>query len=330
MNIMRALVITEYGGPEVFREARLPIPEASPGTVVVRVRAFGLNHAEAYFRRGVWGDVARVTGIECAGEVHDPGSSGLPKGQRVFALMGGMGRTIDGSYAEYVRVPEANVVSFRSTKDWVDLASIPESYATAWTFLHHNLEVKSGQTLVVRGGTSALGQAAIDIARDLGLHVLATTRSPEKARILEGLGAEPLLEGRDLSTALRARMPGGVDRLLDIVGTSTLLDSLKMVRYGGRVAMAGFLGGAEPLAFDPLAHLPSGVQLSFFASAFVFGGSDLPLTRIPFADFVERAERGAYRSAPAHVFEFDQIVEAHRLMESGEARGKIVVRAPAS
>src|SRR5882724_13276837 len=140
MREMRAIVITRFGEPEVLREERLPIPEATPGTVVVRVRAFGLNHAEAYFRKGVWGEVAKVTGIECAGEVHDPGASGLEKGARVFALMGGMGRTINGSYAEYVCAPQANVVPFRSTMDWVDLAAIPESYATAWTFLHHNLE----------------------------------------------------------------------------------------------------------------------------------------------------------------------------------------------
>ncbi len=115
---------------------------------------------------------------------------------------------------------------------------------------------------------------------------------------------------------------------MDIIGTSTLLDSFKMVRYRGRVAMAGFLGGSAPFAFDPLVQLPSGVQFSFFASAFIFGGPHLPLSQIPFSDFVARAERGVYRTAPAHIFDFDQLVEAHRLMESGEARGKIVVRAP--
>ena len=172
-----------------LRETQLPIPEATPGTLVVRVRAFGLNHAEAYFRKGAWGDVPKVTGIECAGEVHDPGSTALGKGQRVFALMGGMGRTIDGSYAEYVRVPVANVVPFESTSEWTELAAIPESYATAWTFLRHNLEAISGQVIVVRGGTSALGQATINIARGLDVRVLATTRSRDKAHILERLGA---------------------------------------------------------------------------------------------------------------------------------------------
>jgi NADPH:quinone reductase-like Zn-dependent oxidoreductase len=328
MESMRAIVITKYGGPEVLREERRPIPEASRDTVVVRVRAFGLNRAESMFRSGAWGDVPKVTGIECAGEVHDPGGSRLVRGQRVFALMGGMGRAFDGSYAEYVRVPESSVVPLDSGADWADLAAIPESYATAWTFLHHNLAVASGQTIVIRGGTSALGQAAINLAREMRVRVLATSRSREKARLLESLDAEPLVEADDLATEVRRRVPAGVDGVLDIVGTRTMLDSLKMPRYGGRVAMAGFLGGHAPVTLDPVLQLPSGVHLSVFASAFVFGGPDGPLSAIPFAEFVERAARGVYRAKPAHVFEFGQIVEAHRLMDAGEARGKMVVLAP--
>jgi NADPH:quinone reductase-like Zn-dependent oxidoreductase len=328
MSTMKAIVITKYGDPDVLRIQELPIPRVTDDTVVVRVRAFGLNHAEAYFRKGAWGDVAKVTGIECAGEVHDPGKSGLATAQRVFALMGGMGRTINGSYAEYVRVPSTNVVPVRSNLDWETLAAIPESYATAWTILHHNLDVRPGQRLVVRGGTSALGQAAIQIGRELGLQVHATSRTRDKSRIVESLGAAPLLESPALSSTLRKLVPGGVDAVLDIVGTSTLLDSFKMVRYRGRVAQAGFLGGADPLAIDPMTQMPSGVQYSFFASAFVFGGPDLPLSDIPFGDIVERGERGAYRVEPAHVFDFGDIVLAHQLMESGNARGKIVVRAP--
>jgi NADPH:quinone reductase-like Zn-dependent oxidoreductase len=324
---MRAVVITRYGNPEVLRLESRPIPVADSGTVVVRVRAFGLNHAEAYFRRGLWGEVAKVSGIECAGEVHDPGSSPIRRGQRVFALMGGMGRSIDGSYAEYVRVPTHHVVPIESTLDWVPLAALPESYATAWTFLHQNLELRRGQILLIRGGTSALGQAAINLARALDARVLATTRSREKLELLQGLGAVPLLDAPALSAEVRRLHPAGVDAVLEVVGTSTLLDSLRMARYRGRVAMAGFLGGGGPLAaFDPLVSLPSGVQLSFFASAFCFGTPELPLTDIPFQDFVTQVERGVYRAAPAHLFELEAIVEAHQLMESGEARGKIVVR----
>ena len=328
MNDMRAIVISAPGGPEVLQERRLPIPEATEDSVVLRIRAFGLNHAEAYFRRGVWGEVAQVSGIECVGEVHDPGGSELCEGQRALALMGGMGRSINGSYAQYVRVPVANVVPIESTRAWPELAAIPESYATAWTFLQQNLQLSAGHTLVVRGGTSALGQAAINLARDWGVRVLATTRSPAKTVILESLGAEPLLDAPALSAEILERVPAGVDAVLDIVGTSTLLDSFKMVRYRGRVALAGFLGGGTPLTLDPLRGMPSGMQFSFFASAFVFGTPDLPLSDIPFAEFIARAEQGIYKTSPAHVFEFERIVDAHRLMESGAARGKIVVVTP--
>jgi NADPH:quinone reductase-like Zn-dependent oxidoreductase len=239
-----------------------------------------------------------------------------------------MGRDIDGSYAEYVRVPETNVVPIESKRDWVELAAIPESFATAWAFLRHNLELRSGQTLVVRGGTSALGQAAIQLARSFEARVFATTRSRDKAGILEGLGAEPLLERPDLSVEVRARVPAGVDAVFELVGVTTLVDSLKMVRYRGRVAMGGFLGGQGPIVIDPLGQFPSGAQLSFLASPFVFGTANLPMSEIPFADFVARAERGEYKTAPAHVFDFgaEAMVEAHRLIESGAARGKIVAR----
>jgi NADPH:quinone reductase-like Zn-dependent oxidoreductase len=127
---------------------------------------------------------------------------------------------------------------------------------------------------------------------------------------------------------VRRRFPRGVDAVLDILGMSAVLESLKMVRYGGRVAVAGFLGGQDAVPFDVLRDLPSGVQLSFFASAFVLGGPDLPLAAVPFQSFVGQAERGVYSAAPAHVFAFEEIVAAHRLMDAGTARGKIVVRAP--
>jgi NADPH:quinone reductase-like Zn-dependent oxidoreductase len=312
----------------VLQEQVLPIPEPSKDSVVLRVRAFGLNHAEAYFRSGAWGVVAKVSGIECVGEIHEPGGGKLSKGQRVLALMGGMGRSINGSYAQYVRVPVANVLAIDSARPWSELAAIPESYATAWAFLRQNLDVSSGQTLLVRGGTSALGQAAINVARDLEVRVLATTRSHEKRGILEALGAEALVDSAELSAEVLKRVPKGVDAVLDIVGTGSLLDSFKMVCYRGRVALAGFLGGGSPLQLDPLRDMPSGMQFSFFASALVFGTPNLPLSDIPFGDFIARAERGVYKAAPAHVFDFSQIVEAHRLIESGNARGKIVVVAP--
>jgi NADPH:quinone reductase-like Zn-dependent oxidoreductase len=325
---MRAVVIEQFGGPEQLKLRERPEPAPLPGHVVIEVKAFGLNHAEIYFRKGVWGDVARVSGIECVGVVRADPDGRFAVGQTVAALMGGMGRTIDGSYAEVTRVPAANVVALDTTLPWEELAAIPESYATAWTCLHRNLALAPGHTVLIRGATSALGQAAVNIAVGIGAQVIATTRNPDRFATLRALGAQrPMRDGAALSHDVRRHHPNGIDAVLDLIGTSTLLDSLAMVRPDGRVCMAGFLGGGASLAgFDPLSHMPSGVHLSFFASAFTFGNADYPLTDIPLQQIVDRAAVGTYQAKPARVFGLDEIQDAHRLIESGEANGKVVVR----
>jgi NADPH:quinone reductase len=237
---MRAIVIKQYGGPEVLAIEERPIPEPKPGHVIVEVKAFGLNRAETYMRSGAWGDVAEISGIECVGVVRSDPEGRFVPGQKVTALMGGMGRLFNGSYAELTRVSSANVVPIATNLPWEDLAAIPESYATAWSGVCGNLALSSGQTLVVRGATSALGQAAINIAADLGARVIATTRNARRRTMLEGLGAnEVLLESPELSKRVRELHPKGVDAVLDIVGNSTVLDSLAMARRGGRVCVVG-------------------------------------------------------------------------------------------
>src|ERR1700738_2951211 len=174
---MQAIVIRSFGGPEELVLRELPLPESKIGEVVIQVKAFGINRAEIYFREGLWGDVARVTGIECVGLVEGDPSGRFIAGQKVMAVLGGMGRTTNGSYAEYTRVPATNVIAIESELPWEELAAIPESYATAWSCLHGNLALITGQTLLVRGGTSALGQASINIATQLSARVIATTRN---------------------------------------------------------------------------------------------------------------------------------------------------------
>jgi NADPH:quinone reductase-like Zn-dependent oxidoreductase len=256
---MRVIVRQEYGGPDQLVIQELAIPQPRPSHVVIQVKAFGLNHAETYMRKGQWGNVAKVSGIECVGIVEADQDGRFAQGAKVAALMGGMGRTVDGSYAEYTCVPATNVVPIQSELSWEELAAIPESYATAWARLHGNLALAGGQTLVIRGATSALGQAA-------------------------------------------------------------------MVRRGGRVCLAGFLGGLEPIpSFNPLLQMPSGVHFSFFGS-FMFGMPEFPLSDVPLQTIIDRATAGAYQAKPAAVFRFDEIREAHRLMEANRADGKLVVR----
>lgn len=324
---LRAIVRQAFGGPEQLMIEEVPTPAPSTGEILLRVRAFGINRAEQYFRTGAWGDVHAISGIECVGEVESDPSNQYRRGQKVLALMGGMGRSIPGSYAEFVCVSSRNVVAITSSLSWPALAALPESYGTAWACLMDNLQLKAAQTLLIRGATSALGQAAVNIARVAGANVFATVRNPDGIERVKAIGADcGLLESHDLSQDVRKLVPGGLDAVLDIVGTSTVLDSLRALKRGGRVCLAGFLGGSVPLEkLDPLAHLPSGRHLSFFGSAFAFGTPEYPLSDIPFQHIVDHATSGAYKAAPAHVFQFNEIQRAHRMMDDQAARGKMVV-----
>jgi NADPH:quinone reductase-like Zn-dependent oxidoreductase len=324
---MRAIVTSTHGGPDVLTITELPDPQPADGEVVIDIEAFGLNHAELYFRDGRWGDldVAPVTGIECAGTIALDRTGRLAPGTKVVAIMGGMGRTRNGTYAEKVSVPATNVVAVDTGLSWADLVAVPETYATAWTTLHHNLAVAPGQTVLVRGATSALGQAVVNIAADFGVAVIATTRNPERRALLFDLGAKDVLLD-DGGLATQAQAAGIViDAAVDLVGSSALRDTLAVVRPGGRVCQIGFLGGLGPVVdFDPLVDLPSGVQLSFFGS-FMFGSEHFPLDAVPVQELIAKAEAGVYQAKPARVFGFDEVPEAHKVMEANQALGKLVV-----
>ncbi|MFC6984256.1 zinc-binding dehydrogenase [Streptomyces cirratus] len=237
-----------------------------------------------------------------------------------------MGRTRNGSYAELVTVPASNVTAVDSSLGWAELAAVPEVYATAWSGLFGNLGLRPGERVLVRGATSSLGQAAVNLAVDHGASVLATTRNPAHALLLEELGAEEVLidDGH-----LAAQVSGGghaVDAVFDLVGNSVLRDSLATVRPRGRVCQLGFLGGLEPVRdFNPITDLPSGVQLSFFGSAFVLGGPDFPLADVPLDAIYAKVESGVLSARPVRTFRFEEIVEAHRVMEAGGALGKMTV-----
>ena len=326
---MKAIVIQANGGPEGLALGDLSDPQPKPGHVIVEVKAFGVNAAEIHMRQGDWPEAAKVSGIECAGVVKDDPDGVLSPGQTVVALMGGMGRSIWGSYAQYTNVPRSNVVAVKTSLPWDALAAVPESYATAYSCLFGNLEVKEGQILLVRGATSALGQAAINLAAHAGARVIATTRKRERFAALERLGARHcLVEGPGLGARVREVHPQGIDAVLDLVGNSVVLESLTVVRRGGRVCEAGWLGGLAPIAsFNPVLQLPTGVHYSLFGS-FVYGTREFPLSEVPLQSIVDAVAAGKYKAAPAKVFAFEQIREAHALMESGGANGKIVVMGP--
>ncbi len=321
---MRAIVLEKFGGLDSLVYTELPEPEPLEGHVVIEIKAFGINHAEMHMRRGEWAEAAKVSGIECVGIVKSCPGGEFPVGAKVAALMGGLGRTINGSYAEYTRAPVSNVALIEADVPWAELAAIPETYATAWTCLFRNLDIKQGETLVIRGATSSFGQAAVKLAVNAGAKVIATSRSPARFAMLEALGASRVeLEGPDLSKRIAEAKQ--IDAVLDLVGNSVILDSLAMLRRGGRACLAGWLGGLAPIAdFNPLLQMSSGVYLTFFGS-FVFGTPGFPLSDVPLQQIAADVAAGRLDATPSRVFAFDEIREAHRVMEANEANGKMVV-----
>src|SRR5260370_3688737 len=285
---MRAIVLEKFGGLDSLVIKELPEPEPQAGHVVIQVKAFGINHAEIHMRRGEWAEAAPVSGIECVGLVKSCPGGEFPIGAKVAALMGGLGRTINGSYAEYTRAPASNVARIESDLPWAELAAIPETYSTAWTCLFRNLEITEGQTLVIRGATSSFGNAAVNLAVNAGTHVIATTRNPRRFAALEELGADRAeLEAPGLSERIAEAKQ--IDAVLDLVGNSTILDSLAMLRRGGRACLAGWLGGLAPIAdFNPLLQMASRVYLTFFSS-FVFRTPGFPLSAVPLPYIAQHA-----------------------------------------
>jgi NADPH:quinone reductase-like Zn-dependent oxidoreductase len=277
-------------------------------------------------RRGAWGEVDRISGIECVGEIDLDPSGIFTRGQRVAAIMGGLGRTRPGTYAEYTCGPRSNVFALDTTLPWPELAAIPESFATAWWCLFRTLDVARGQTLLVRGAASALGRAAIALAADAGLDVIASTRSESKLEGLRALGAnDVVLEGSEFASRALALRPTRFDRVLELVGNKVVRESLQLVKPGGALCLAGFLGGLDPVeSFNPLFDLPSDVRFSFFGS-FMLGSDGYRTQDIPLQAIVDGVARGRLSAKPARVLRFDSIAEAHRLVEANAIEGKIVV-----
>src|SRR4030042_2109868 len=194
---MKAVVLYKTCPPEELKISEVPVPEVKPGWVLIKVKAFGLNHSELMMRASEadapYIKLPRIPGIECAGEIADPSDSNFIMGQRVIALMGGMGRSFDGSYAEYTLVPFKNVFKVETTFGWGELAAIPETYYTAYGSLFDSIQLKTEDTLLIRGGTSALGLSAIQLAKSVGATVMASTRNEKKRELLTRQGADNVL-----------------------------------------------------------------------------------------------------------------------------------------
>jgi len=320
---MKAWRLHQPGGPEAFVLEEIPRPEPAAGEVLIEVRAFGLNRSEWFTRIGESPTVKlpRVLGIECVGTVVSDPSGELATGQRVAAMMGGMGRQFDGSYAEYTSVPSSSVFPLETELPWEELGALPEMLQTCHGSLHTGLEVQTGETLLIRGGTSSIGLTTLAMAKHSGLKVVSTSRSEAKADVLRAAGADAVvIDTGKVAEQVRALHPEGVDRVLELIGTTTLLDSLQCARPGGVVCMTGILGGQWELpSFRPMGHIPTAVRLTSYSG----GAGDI--SREQLQRYISMVEAGQLELQRGPMWGFDQLPLAHQAMDENRANGKMVV-----
>ena len=317
MNMMKAVLLDNITAGKDIVLSECPIPEVRPGWVLVKVKSFGLNHSEKLLRlneiRADYIQKPIIPGIECVGEIANPSDSGLSVGQKVVALMGGMGRSFHGSYAEYALLPRRIVFTVNSDLAWETLGAVPETYFTAWGSLFECLRLEANDTLLVRGATCALGYASIQIAKALGCKVIATTHREDKL---------PLIAEADEAVIDNGKLTGkihGVTKAFDLIGPRNLKDTLTAVKKGGIVCQTGLLGGVYTLNnFDPIKDIPNGVYLTGFFSNY-------PTQEVINCIFAFLNEK---RLVPVcgKVFDFESIRDAIVAQDEGGVNGKIVVR----
>ena len=318
-RVMKAVVLTKPAKGEDVVLSDIAVPEVKPGWVLVKVKAFGMNHSEAILRefeiKKDYINKPIIPGIECVGEIADAFDSGLEKGQKVAALMGGMGRSFNGSYAEYALLPVHHVFSVKSALTWEEMAAMPETYFTAWGSLFQCLRLSTDDILLVRGATCALGYAAIQLAKAVGCKVIGTTHKEEKLQLLENAGCDECILDNG---SIRGKV-SGVTKALELIGIKTVKDTMMSVEQGGIVCNTGVLGKVYTWnGFDPIKDIPNGVYLTGFFSNF-------PTQRVirDIFDFIDKHHLSPPIGA---VYDFENIREACIALDKGTVNGKIVVK----
>ena len=317
VNLMKAVVIDKVTPAANIRISEVEIPKIKPGWVLIKIEAFGLNHSEkilrleeineSYIQKPV------IPGIECVGIIENPSDSNFQKGQKVISLMGGMGRSFNGSYCQYALLPAHHVFSVESSLTWEQLAAITETFFTAWGSLFECLQLKQTDKFLIRGATCALGYVAIQIAKAVGCKVVATTHKENKLKYISNADEQILDEG-----ILTGKIKG-ITKALDLVGPKSLKDSLTTVEKGAIVCNTGILGGVYELNnFDPIKDIPNGVYLTGFFSNY-------PTQQI-IDDIFNFINNKNIIPNFVNVFDFKNIKDAITAQDTGTVNGKIVVK----
>jgi NADPH:quinone reductase and related Zn-dependent oxidoreductases len=298
------------------------IPKVKPGWVLVKVKAFGINRSEvslrSYEAEQPYIKLPRIPGIECVGEIADPSDSKFKAGQRVVALMGGMGRSFDGSYAEYALLPVSHVFQANTDLNWSEMAAIPETFFTAYGSLFECLQIQPKDIVLIHAATSALGFAAIQLAKSIGCTVIGTTRKEERLEFLKEIGVDfAILDDGKLSKQVMKLFPNGITKVLELVGQAAIEETSKLLKKHGIICSTGQLGGSSTQGFDVIKSIPNGVYLSSFYSNY-------PTQEI-MDEIFNHIKQYNLKPYISKVFTLDEISKAHLLMEQDKANGKIVV-----
>jgi len=312
--MMRAIVIDQPGDLDVMKLVDRPIPAPTKNESVMRIHAFGVHRYEVLTRAGGSPSVKfpRVIGVEAVGEITAASeNSSLKVGQKVITMMGGFGREVDGSYQEYALVNDKNLFPVTYTGDWVSLAQYPENFYTAIGALK-SLGLKAGQTLLVRGGTTAVGLAAVQLAKAYGLKVSATTRREAMQTALVANGADEAV----LDVKNKLQTENNFDGIIDMVGTVTLTNSIAHLNQGGQVCLIGLLSGEWIMKnFNPF--ILAGKSLTVFDSTEV--KQDLV------TEMFKLIEKDQLSIPIAKVFKLDEIKAAHEYVMASRELGQVIV-----
>src|SRR2546427_6691702 len=312
-DTMRAIVLDAPGPPDALTIRELPVPTPAVGWVLIEVKAFGLNRSELHTRQGLASGVTfpRVLGIEAVGVVARCPGGEFPVGQQVATMMGGMGRTFDGGYAEYTCVPASQVIAFASDLEWSTLGALPEMLQTAYGSLTVGLDAQPGQSILIRGGTSSVGMAAAVLAKRRKMTVLSTTRNASKTAALTDVGVDHvLIDDGNVVRQVREVFPDGVDTALELVGTPTLSDTLRSTRHHGVVCFTGMLSNVWTVRdFYPIEYLPRGVRLTAYHGE----AKDLPQPVLQ--EFLDAVAAGDAVVACDRGYSIDNIVEETAALE---------------